>query len=90
MQFNCSQDGLGLRKMEKFENLQKASFEDKQLANDWRHVQDKYKLKGTIGRGSFGEVVFAKDRINKHPVAIKQIRVDASNPIFVLKVIREV
>ena len=44
----------------------------------WNVVKDRYKLKRYIGRGTYGEVVQAKDRESKEEVAIKHIKVEKS------------
>ena len=46
------------------------------LSSHWKHVTEKYKPKRRLGSGASGEVILAKCRRTKEPVAIKHIKME--------------
>ena len=43
-------------------------------SNDWTTIRQTYKIKGQLGKGSYGTVVLAKHRETKKVYAIKQLK----------------
>ena len=61
------------------------------LSKHWNLVREKYKLIEMIGAGCSGEVVLAKIRSTKEPVAIKMITVKADESHIHFKyILREI
>jgi serine/threonine protein kinase len=60
------------------------------LGPGWKLVKKNYSITRFLGEGSYGEVVKARHRQTKEPVAIKMIKCDFENIQTCRNILREV